>query len=409
MQKISVAQSFGVRAVQDAGETNAPREAQGSVRGRIDAFVVMEVMKATAAREAQGNDIIHMEVGQPATPAPRLAREAARRAVDVDRLGYTEALGLAALRRRIARFYQEVHGIVVGPERILVTTGSSAGFAVSFLGALDAGDVLGLPEPGYPCYRQIASVLGLRPAPIACGPETGWLPDLRQIEELARGDRPMKALVLASPANPTGTMLPSERLAALARRCEELGVWLISDEIYHGLTYGPPARTALEFSGQAIVVNSFSKYYSMTGWRVGWLIAPERLMQAVERLAQNLYISAPAISQHAALAAFDAVEELEGHRAVYARNRELLLEELPKAGFTSLAPADGAFYLYADVSEFTEDSETFVRRMLDEAGVGATPGIDFDPKRGKRFVRFCYAGAEADMVSAARRLRTWRK
>lgn len=385
------------------------REAEGSLRGRIDAFVVMEVMKETAAREAQGQDIIHMEVGQPATPAPRLAREAAKRAIDEQRLGYTEALGLAALRERIAAHYRQAYDVSVGPERILITTGSSAGFAVAFLALLDAGDLVGLPEPGYPCYRQIARVLGLEPVPITCGPGTGWLPDLREIEELARGERPLKALVLASPANPTGTMLPPERLAAVARRCEELGVWLISDEIYHGLTYGGPVQSALASSGRAVVINSFSKYYSMTGWRVGWLIAPEPLMRSVERLAQNLYISVPAVSQYAAIAAFDAVEELEGHKAVYARNCDLLLEELPKAGFVSFAPADGAFYLYTDVSKFTDDSEFFVRRMLDETGVGATPGIDFDPRRGKGFVRFCYAGAEADMLRAAQRLRGWRK
>jgi aspartate/methionine/tyrosine aminotransferase len=385
------------------------RAASGSVRGRIDAFVVMEVMKETAAREALGQDVIHMEVGQPATPAPRLAREAAKRAIDGQRLGYTEALGLAALRERIALHYRETYGVAVPPERVLITTGSSAGFLVAFLALLDAGDRIGLPEPGYPCYRQIANVLGLEIAPVPCGPETGWLPDLDAIEALARGERPIKALVLASPANPTGTMLPPQTLAAVARRCDELGVWLISDEIYHGLAYGQPTQTALALSGQAIVINSFSKYYSMTGWRVGWLIAPEPLMQSMERLAQNFYISVPAVSQHAALAAFDATEELEGHKAVYEQNRQLLLEELPKAGFDRLAPADGAFYLYADVSKFTDDSESFVRRMLAETGVGTTPGIDFDPRRGKAFVRFCYAGASADMMRAVQRLYAWRK
>jgi aspartate/methionine/tyrosine aminotransferase len=379
------------------------------VRGRIDAFVVMEVMKETAARAAMGQDVIHMEVGQPATPAPRLAREAAKRAIDEQRLGYTEALGLAALRERIALHYHQSYGVTVSPERVLITTGSSAGFVVAFLALLDAGDRIGLPEPGYPCYRQIAGVLGLEVAPVPCGPETGWLPDLNALEALARGERPIKALVLASPANPTGTMLPPQTLAAVARRCEELGVWLISDEIYHGLAYGQPAQTALALSDRAIVINSFSKYYSMTGWRAGWLIAPETLMRSVERLAQNLYISVPAVSQHAALAAFDATEELEGHKAAYEQNRQLLLEELPKAGFGRLAPADGAFYLYADVSRFTNDSEAFVRRMLAETGVGTTPGIDFDPRRGKAFVRFCYAGASADMARAAQRLRAWRK
>lgn len=385
------------------------RAASGSLRGRIDAFVVMEVMKETAAREALGQDVIHMEVGQPATPAPRLAREAAKRAIDGQRLGYTEALGLVALRERIALHYRQAHGLEISPERILITTGSSAGFVVAFLALVDSGERIGLPEPGYPCYRQIARVLGLEPAPIPCGPETGWLPDLDAVEALARSERPIKALVLASPANPTGSMLPPDVLSRVARRCEELGVWLISDEIYHGLDFGQPARTALASSDRAFVINSFSKYYSMTGWRVGWLIAPESLMRSVERLAQNLYISVPAVSQYAAIAAFDAVEELEGHKAVYASNRQLLLEELPKAGFDRIAPADGAFYLYVDVSRFTEDSEAFVRRMLDETGVGATPGIDFDPRRGKEFVRFSYAGAPVDMACATQRLRAWRK
>jgi aspartate/methionine/tyrosine aminotransferase len=388
---------------------NRRREAQGSLRGRIDAFVVMEVMKETAAREAQGQDIIHMEVGQPGTPAPRLAREAAKRAIDERRLGYAEALGLAALRERIAAHYRETYGVSVSPERILITTGSSAGFAVAFLALMDAGDCVGLPEPGYPCYRQIARALGLEPVPIPSGAAAGWLPELSDIERLARGDRPVKAFVLASPANPTGTMLPAGRLAAIARRCEELGVWLISDEIYHGLVFGGLAQTALAFSGEALVINSFSKYYSMTGWRVGWMIAPPRLMRSVERLAQNLYISVPTVSQYAAIAAFDAVEELEGHKAVYARNRDLLLEELPRAGFASFAPADGAFYLYADVSGYTADSEAFVRRMLEETGVGATPGIDFDPRQGQRFVRFSYAGAQADVIRAIQRLHAWRK
>jgi aspartate/methionine/tyrosine aminotransferase len=381
----------------------------GSRRGQIAPFVVMDVMRAANERAAEGRDIVHMEVGQPGTPAPRLAREAAKLAIDSDLLGYTEALGIPALRERIARHYQETYGVSVSPAEVIVTGGSSAGFVLAFLALLDEGQRLLMPEPGYPCYRNIARAFGIEPVAMPVGDAQRWTPSAAALAACcARGPTP-DALLFASPANPTGTALTNDALAALCAWCDSAGVTMISDEIYHGLVYGAPVQTARAYSRNAIVINSFSKYYSMTGWRVGWMVVPPELVRPMERLAQNLYISPAAISQVAALAAFDAVEELEANKAVYAANRALLLEELPKAGFSRLAPADGAFYLYADVSHLTDDSSAFTRRMLDEAGVAATPGIDFDPVRGGHFLRFSYAGTTAAMAEAAKRLRGWRK
>jgi aspartate/methionine/tyrosine aminotransferase len=381
----------------------------GSRRGQIAPFVVMDVMRAANERAAEGRDIVHMEVGQPGTPAPRLAREAAKMAIDSDLLGYTEALGIPALRERIARHYQETYGVSVSPAEVIVTGGSSAGFVLAFLALLDEGQRLLMPEPGYPCYRNIARAFGIEPVAMPVGDAQRWTPSAAALAACcARGPTP-DALLFASPANPTGTALTNDALAALCAWCDSAGVTMISDEIYHGLVYGTPVQTARAYSRNAIVINSFSKYYSMTGWRVGWMVVPPELVRPMERLAQNLYISPAAISQVAALAAFDAVEELEANKAVYAANRALLLEELPKAGFSRLAPAVGAFYLYADVSHLTDDSSAFTRRMLDEAGVAATPGIDFDPARGGHFLRFSYAGTTAAMAEAAKRLRGWRK
>jgi aspartate/methionine/tyrosine aminotransferase len=377
-----------------------------SVRSGIESFMVMDVMRAAAAEEAAGRSIIHMEVGQPATPAPRAARAAAMHALEHDTLGYTLALGTEALRRRIAQLYLDWYGIAVAPERVVVTTGSSAAFVLAFLALFDVGDAVALPTPGYPCYRHILGALGQKPVLIETGPEGAWMPTADDVVRAA--DRfGAKGFLVASPANPTGTMLEPERLAELAATCRRRGVQLISDEIYHGLTYARRAETALRHSDEAIVVNSFSKYFSMTGWRIGWMVVPEKLVRVIERLAQNLYISAPAIAQAAALGAFEAMDELEENRRVYAENRALLLEELPLAGFSKFAPPDGAFYLYCDVSDMTHDAPTFARAMLKEAGVAATPGVDFDAARGHRYVRFCYAGTTADMAEAARRLKAW--
>jgi aspartate/methionine/tyrosine aminotransferase len=377
-----------------------------SQRSNVSSFIVMDVMAQAARREAAGAHVIHMEVGQPSTSAPKAAREAVKRALDTDKLGYTLALGNDALRDRIAQHYREMYGVSVSPERVIVTAGSSAAFVLAFLAAFDAGDTVLLPDPGYPCYRHILSALGQTPSLITTGPETRWMPTAEQVTQAASATG-ARGLLVASPANPTGTVAEPERLTAIIAACTQAGLWFISDEIYHGLVYGPSAHTALAYSDDAIVINSFSKYFSMTGWRIGWMVVPERLVRPIERLAQNLYISPPAVAQVAALGAFDGLDELAANRAVYAANRELLLNELPKAGFTSIVPADGAFYLYADISHLTDDSLAFARRMLDETGVATTPGLDFDASRGGRFLRFSYSGSTADMAEAARRLKAW--
>jgi len=376
-------------------------------RSAIDPFIVMDVMGEANARELSGDDIIHMEVGQPASPAPKAARERARQALENRRLGYTEALGLPKLRERIARHMSERYGVGVRPERVVVTAGLSAGFVLAFLALLDQGYSLGLPSPGYPCYCQILKALNVRPTLIETSGQGRWMPTVADVERLA--GEGAAGLLLASPNNPTGTMALSRRLAEIAETCRRHRLWLISDEIYHGLEYEAPAETALAHSDEAIVVNSFSKYFSMTGWRIGWLVVPEPLVRPIERLTQNLYISPPAISQVAALDAFDGIDELEAIKASYARNRAMLLEELPRAGLSSILPADGAFYLYADISRFTGDSEAFAKTMLKDIGVAVTPGIDFDPDRGRNYIRFCYAGAEAQMREAARRITGWLK
>ncbi|MEZ5856880.1 MAG: aminotransferase class I/II-fold pyridoxal phosphate-dependent enzyme [Hyphomicrobiaceae bacterium] len=378
----------------------------GAVRGNIDPFIVMDVMRQAAAAEAAGRSIVHMEVGQPATAAPAAAREAVKRALDNSTLGYTLALGMDALRERIARLYREWYGLDLSPERVVVTSGSSGAFVLAFLALFDVGDKVALPAPGYPCYRHILTALGAVPVSLETGPDTRWMPTPEQISRAASQDG-LSGVLIASPANPTGTMLEPERLADIAAVARREKIWFISDEIYHGLTWGVPQATALQYSDDVIVINSFSKYFSMTGWRVGWMVVPQGLVRTVERLAQNLYISPPAVSQVAALGAFDGLAELEDNKRVYAANRALLLEELPKAGFSELVPADGAFYLYADVSRYTDDSLSFAKEMLDETGVAATPGIDFDPGRGRRFLRFSYAGSTQSMGDAAERLKRW--
>jgi aspartate/methionine/tyrosine aminotransferase len=378
-----------------------------STRSVIDPFIVMDVMAEANARQAGGEDIIHMEVGQPATPAPKAARARAAEALERDRLGYTEALGMPALRERIARFTAERYGVAVSPERVVVTSGSSAGFVLAFLVLLDQGAALGLPSPGYPCYRQILKALGIDPLLVETSGQGRWMPTVADVDRLAAAGA--AGLLLASPSNPTGTMALSPRLAELAQACRRHGLWLISDEIYHGLEYEAPAETALAHWDEAIVVNSFSKYFSMTGWRIGWLVVPEALVRPIERLTQNLYISPAAISQQAALGAFDGIEELEEIKQSYARNRAMLLEELPRAGLSIILPADGAFYLYADVSRFTPDSAAFAKAMLKDIGVAATPGVDFDPDRGRNYLRFCYAGPEPAMREAVRRMSVWLK
>jgi len=375
-------------------------------RGNIPPFLVMEVMRAANARVAAGGDVLHLEVGQPSTGAPAGVLAAARAALESDRLGYTDALGLSDLRAAIAGHYRETYGLDLPAERIVVTTGASGAFVLAFLAAFDPGDRVALALPGYPGYRHIVNALGIEAVPLVAGSRERFQPTVALVEAL---DAPIDGLIVASPSNPAGTMLSPGDMADLARYCAARGIRLVSDEIYHGITFGAPATCAAALDPRAIVINSFSKYFSMTGWRLGWMVAPEDLLRAVESLAQNLFISPPTLSQHAAIAAFDCRDELEANVARYARNRALLLDELPRAGFSSLAPADGAFYIYADVSAMTDDSEAFCKRMLDEIGVAATPGIDFDPGRGHAYVRFSFSGATEDMAEAARRLRAWRR
>jgi aspartate/methionine/tyrosine aminotransferase len=373
-------------------------------RARIAPFIVMDVLRAANQRVASGADVIHLEIGQPSTAAPAGVREAARRALEGDTLGYTDALGLPALRQAIAEHYRATYGVTVDPVRVVVTTGSSAGFILAFLAAFEPGDRVALASPGYPAYRNILTALGLEPVELATGPAERFQPTQDLLAQCGAID----GLILASPANPTGTMLAPANLAALARRCDAGGIRLVSDEIYHGITYGVAAETALASAPNAIVVNSFSKFYSMTGWRIGWMVVPEEMVRPIECLAQNLFVAPPSLSQHAALAAFSCGEELAANLARYAENRALLLAELPSAGLEQFAPADGAFYLYADVRHLTNDSREFCRLMLREIGVAATPGVDFDPARGAGTLRLCFAGERAAMAEAARRLKAWR-
>jgi aspartate/methionine/tyrosine aminotransferase len=374
-------------------------------RGAVPPFIVMDVMKAAAERQAARGDVLHMEVGQPSTAAPAGVIAAAKRALDDDVLGYTLALGIEPLRCRIARHYRERYDIDLPEACIAVTTGSSGAFLLSFLAAFDPGDKVAILRPGYPCYRNILGALGIEAVDVPVGPETRFQPTPELLDRAGGGD--LDGLLVASPANPTGSMLAPAELATIVDYCRAHGIRYISDEIYHGITYGGAAASALAYGDEVIVINSFSKYFSMTGWRLGWTVLPENLIRPFERLAQNLFISPPSLAQAAAVAAFDCTEELEANVRRYAANRELLLRELPKAGFDRLAPADGAFYLYADVRRISNDSERFCREMLQATGVAATPGLDFDPADGHAYVRFSFSGATEDMAEAARRLNAW--
>ena len=376
-----------------------------SQRGGVPPFIAMDVLREANARAVGGDAVIHLELGQPSTPAPAKVVAAAQKALAQERLGYTDALGLPELRAAIAAHYAASYGVTVDPARIVVTSGSSAGFVLAFLAAFDPGDRVALAVPAYPAYRNILTALGLVPVELEAGSSERYQLTLDRLRsEKGRID----GLIVASPANPTGTMIEAPELAAIARHCRTAGIRLISDEIYHGIVYGAPAATALAADPNAIVVNSFSKYFSMTGWRVGWMVAPADMLRAIECLAQNLYVAPPSLAQYAAIAAFDCKAEIDGNVVRYAANRALLLDELPKAGFARFAPSDGAFYLYADIAERSNDSEEFCRRMLHEAGIAATPGIDFDPARGRTTLRFGYAGSAADIAEAVQRLKAWR-
>jgi aspartate/methionine/tyrosine aminotransferase len=384
----------------------AVRLLKASGRSEVPPFMVMDVMAAAARIEAAGGHVIHMEVGQPAAPAPKTAIAAAHAALEQARIDYTSALGIPSLRARIARHYRETYGCDVDPERIVVTTGSSGGFILAFLAMFEPGDRVAVTVPGYPPYRHILTALGCEPVLIETTSETRHA--LTGEALLAAHRRaPLNGVLVASPANPTGTMMSREALTGLLRAADSAGIRFISDEIYHGLDYAFPAVTAAALSGEALVINSFSKYFCMTGWRVGWMVVPEALVRPIERLQQNLSISVPTLSQIAAEAAFDGREKMEAIKHGYEENRRILIEGLPRAGLTKFLPADGAFYLYADVSDFTADSFEFAKAMLEKAGVAATPGVDFDPIHGRAFIRFSYARSQEEMREAVRRIAHW--
>lgn len=378
-----------------------------SKRGAISPFIVMDVMRAANARETTGKAVYHLEVGQPGTPAPAKVREAARQALDDDLIGYTNALGIDPLRAAIANHYKTKFGLSVDPGRVCVSNGSSAAFVLAFLAAFDHGDRVAMAAPGYPAYQNILGALGIETVILPTGPETRYQPTVAMLEAL---EKPIDGIIVASPSNPAGTMIDPQDYRKLSNYCVANDIRIISDEIYQGISFGDITdTTALEFNDDAIIINSFSKYFSMTGWRLGWMILPEDLKRSSECLQQNLFISAPTLSQIAGVAAFDCEDELQENIKAYARNREILLNGLPKSGFQKFAPADGAFYLYADVRDLCDDSEVFCQKMLEETGVASTPGTDFDRERGKGYVRFSFAHSEETMIGAVKALASWRR
>ncbi len=384
---------------------------QVASRANVPPFHVMDLLAAANRRQASHGDLVNCVAGQPSTGAPRAVREEAKRLLDEETLGYTVSTGVPGLREAVAAHHRRTSGIDVSLDDVVITTGSSGGFLLAFLAAFEAGDRVVMARPGYACYRNVLRALGCEVVEIDCGPETRFQPT---VEQLAAVEGPVAGLVIASPANPTGTMLLPDELDAIARWCEESGVRLVSDEIYHGITYGGPTedtapRSAWSTSRTGVVFGSFSKYFSMTGWRLGWMLVPEDLRRAVDILTGNFTICPPALSQYAAIAAFtpESYAELDGHVRRYSENRTILLEGLPKLGIDRLAPADGAFYVYADIGHLTDDSHGWCLRLLDETGVATAPGIDFDTRRGNEFVRLSFAGSGAEIQEGLNRLCTW--
>jgi aspartate/methionine/tyrosine aminotransferase len=369
-----------------------------SKRGQVEPFLAMDVMRLAAEAEAAGRDIVHMEVGQPATPAPAAARRRLAQALEQEAMGYTVALGLPELRAGIAALYKRWYGLDLDPARVVITSGSSGAFLLAFTALFDAGDKVGLGAPGYPSYRQILKGLSIEPVSIPTEVQNRYQPTPSEIPDDLAG------LIVASPGNPSGTMLGADELAALMTHCAARDIAFVSDEIYHGLQYDARAVSALEISDDVFVINSFSKYFSMTGWRVGWMVVPQSHLRTVERLAQHMFICAPHASQIAALGALESLDELEQNRAAYAQNRAMMLEELPKMGFSRIAPPDGAFYIYADVSALTDDSAAFAAEILEKAGVAVTPGMDFDAERGAGTIRLSYAQAPERIAEGLKRL-----
>ena len=373
---------------------------KNSKRSKVDSFIVMDVMESARKAESKGQHIIHMEIGQPGTPAPKIAKEYLSKQIHSNNLGYTVSLGLPELRKKISKLYGEWYNLDLNPERVVVTNGSSGAFILSFTSLFDSGERVGIGSPGYPSYRQILKSLDLVPVDIQTEMQNSFQPIPTDIEK-----NNIKGLLVASPANPTGSMLDKQSLKNLITTAKENNVSFISDEIYHGIEYEKKATTALEITDDCYVINSFSKYFSMTGWRVGWMVVPESHVRQVERLSQNLFICPPHASQITALAALDASEELEQNVNIYKKNREILINELPNIGFKKFSPPDGAFYIYVDVSKFTNDSLEFTKQILDKVGVAITPGLDFDQKRGNTTIRFSYARSTEDIIEGTKRLK----
>lgn len=377
-----------------------------ALRGAVSPFHVMEVLREAWAHEATGADVIHLSVGQPAEEAPeRVRRKAAELLTTKASMGYTNALGLSPLRERIAAFYKERYGITIPAERVVVTVGSSSAFFITMLSAFEHGDKVAIAFPCYPAYPNMLEAAGLQPVFMRADASTHFQPTLEMLQALP--EKP-DGLIIASPSNPAGTVIDAEELRRIARHCDEEGIRLISDEIYHGIIFGErTVETAAALSEKAIVVNSFSKYFLMPGWRLGWAIVPEELLRSFESLLQNFFISPPAISQHAAIEVFDCLDELDEVVAGYARNRALMLDALPKAGFDNLSPSEGAFYIYADVSRLTNSSEQFCKDMLEQTAVSCVPGHDFDREQGARFMRFSFCGKEDRVAEAMERIIRW--
>ena len=375
-----------------------------SKRSDVDPFFAMDVLAAANKKLKDGDPVISMAIGQPAASCPMIVREAAKRALKDGHIGYTDSLGLARLREKIAAYYDEYHHLSISPERVAVTTGSSAAFNLAFLTFFDVGERVAITRPGYPAYRHIMKALGLQVVEIDTN--GNGLIDVEKLEEV-HAHTPLKGILFASPSNPTGASMKPDDLKNIIQFCKTHNITVIADEIYHRLNFTGPDVTALSFSDEVTVINSFSKYYCMTGWRIGWMVLPENAVRTVERISQNLYISAPELSQIAAISAFDATADLEKIKDSYRINREHLKNCLPLLGLKLLAPMDGAFYAYCDVSKYSNDSTEFARKMLDETNVAATPGVDFDTVEGKRTMRFSYAGSPAEIDEALKRLKNW--
>ena len=375
-----------------------------SNRSLIPPFIVMDVMRAANERAASGSDVLHLEVGQPSSPAPKKVIETAQFVLADDKLGYTDALGISLLREKISGHYRDTYGVNLDPKRIVITSGSSGGLLLSFLSSFDVGDCVGMATPGYPAYKNMLKSLGVKVVEVPVDSKSHFQLKREVLDKLSEN---LDGLIISSPSNPTGSMISSSGMRDLVDWCDRRGTRLISDEIYHGIVYGEQASTALSYGTDVIIINSFSKYFSMTGWRLGWMVIPESMIRSIECLAQNLYISPPSLSQMAAVAVFDCMDELNENVARYRINRDILLEKLPNAGLERFAPVDGAFYIYANVSHLTNDSSEFCKRMLSEIGVAMTPGIDFDGINGKSYVRLCFAGATQDINQATARLQKW--